>query len=107
MAMAWRIDEDHIYILEPTFTGALTHIAKLNQLILEGTQVLELDVIHHPQSKLVRLTFQTCATICQYLAGIDLKCKLVQSLYEKLTTESSTYLRSCGVKRVKSWVWKQ
>jgi len=107
MAIAWPISPEHIYLLEPTFTGSLTCLKNLEDLNHKDITVLSLDLVHNPESKLVRLSFQTCATICQYLAGIDLGCKLVQSLYEKLTTESSTYLRSCGIKRVTSWVWKQ
>ncbi len=104
MAIAEVIDEGLLFIIEPTTTGALSRLHLMPKIgDWDHITVLELDLRTTKTSKLVRPTFQTCATLCQYLAGINLGCHLVQSLYERLTMNNITELNALGVLRVKQW----
>jgi hypothetical protein len=46
---------------------------------------------------------QTCATIVQYLLGINLGATTVNSLYNKLTTKHLNWLAKKGITGVKIW----
>jgi len=65
--------------------------------------IVEVSVVTTRANRLIGPIFQTCATIVQYLAGISLGCVLVNSLYKKLTSSKTEWLKDKGIQGVKIW----
>ena len=105
-AIAFFVDEtcDHVFIVEPALQGANVALKKLPlEIHDEHTKILEIDLEFTFTQKLFRDGFQTCATLVQYLAGIDLKAVLAQTLYDRLTNRSEKYLKRHGIVEVTEW----
>lgn len=99
------VQDDIVAITEPIFTGTLSYITLVpeDRGMWGHLDILELDIVQTCDSKLVRPVFQTCATICQYLAGIRLGAILPQTLYSRLTQKSEAWLVAHGITGVKKW----
>jgi hypothetical protein len=104
LALAERLGDDSYVLIEPLHSGAnIAHVGQEAIDKLKPYTVIEADIVRRKCSRLVRPVFQTCTTVCQYLAGINCKVWLVQSLYNKLALSDDVYLRKLGVKEIKLW----
>jgi hypothetical protein len=99
VCMVEVLEDDLVVIIEPTNYGARF---MLRSFPTEGEwakfKVVELDVVVNRSRKLIGPRFQSCATICQYMAGIDTGAILAQTLYKRLTCG---WLE--GITGVKEW----
>lgn len=109
MALGWYIAADKVQVIEPAFHGANIDIVSIKDLkaMSELVRVVEVDTTVTVGQRLFKEGFQTCATLVQYLMGIDLSVTLVQTLYERLTTYSDEYLSEHGILGVNKWELKQ
>lgn len=107
MALGWMVNEDAVFVIEPTLRGASIDLVFTREIAnTKGFVALIVDVESTNEQRLFREHFQTCATMVQYLAGFDLGATLVQTLYEKLTTSSEEFLKEHGILGVETWEWK-
>lgn len=96
--------DDYCVVIEPHFFGASVYVTKSFELKeLRGVTALELEVHNTRTNKLIRPLLQTCATLVQYIAGIDLGIFLVQTLYNYLTQTDPIMLQAKGIHKVKIW----
>ena len=102
------VDEDLLFIIEPGFSGA-TMMLRTYPTLHEWDNycVVEVSLNFNKSQKLIRPLIQTCATICQYLAGINLHTIWAQTMFERLTCEQHEYLSNYGIRSVRIWEQKQ
>ncbi len=110
MAIGWVHTDEVMQIIEPALQGASIDFVYVKDVLRaqqeQNIEILEVDVRVTLKQRLFKERFQTCATVVQYLAGIDLDATLVQTLYERLTTKDEIYLKRHGIRRVVKWEWK-
>lgn len=110
-ALGWEHTDEVMQIIEPALQGANIDFVYVKDVLKaqkeRNIEILEVDVKATLKQKLFKERFQTCATLIQYLAGIDLDATLVQTLYERLTTKDELYLKRHGIRRVVKWEPKQ
>ena len=92
-------DETYIYI-DPMTYGSETSIIKLSSPfpIIDGLTILKVTIKSNKRvNKLVRLGFQSCSTIVQYMAGIWLGAWTAHGLYRSLTELNLASLHKHGI----------
>lgn len=67
----------------------------------DGYKVIEVTTSPTKANRLIRPIFQTCTTLVQYLAGIDLGAILVQTLYERL--QDPAIQTKDGIREIRVW----
>lgn len=109
VAWGWVLPEQPqvMLIIEPAMQGANIDFVYVEEVIEEAIEVLELDLKFTFTQKLFKEELQTCATLVQYLSGIDLGATLAQTLYNKLTRKDKGYLAKHGILEVRRWELKQ
>lgn len=105
VAIAWPTAEELVFIVEPVLNGTLADSRRnLDWLARRsGVVVVEVETGLWAENKLFKFTFQTCASLVQYLAGINLKVWLAQSLYDKLINLSVSQRTKYGIQKVTVW----
>lgn len=111
MALGLMLTDEVMLIIEPALEGANMNLCYVKDIVLRVAmnprEALVMNVKRNRKQKLFKEDFQTCATMVQYLCGIDLKAKLVNTLYKRLTTKDEIYLRRHGILGVRPWELKQ
>ena len=104
MAMAIVLDKDYVIVIEPWYSHcSVTCRTYPAPGEWDKWKVVELTVVPTNKQKLVRPVMQTCATLCQYLGGVNLGCILPNSLYNTIVSRSAEWLKDKGIQGVKIW----
>ncbi len=67
----------------------------------DAYKVIEVVTCPTKANRLIKPIFQTCTTLVQYLAGIDLGAILVQTLYDRLLNPSTA--TKDGIREITIW----
>jgi hypothetical protein len=94
---------DILIIFEPLFSGGSFELLELPIETDDCLTVLSIRVKSTHKNRLIKPTFQTCSTLVQYMAGINLGPITPQGLYEALTLSDAKWLKRRGVLEVKAW----
>lgn len=94
-------------IMEPLDHACMIGIKAISEPPTLKGKVLEVFISVSRKSKLIKPTIQTCATLIQYIMGINLGVITCQSMYDRLVNKDSEWLRKRGVLGVKEWVEPQ
>jgi hypothetical protein len=98
------LDDDAFLVLfEPLFKGAVLDVMLNPFEFEEDLTILRVKIKSINKNRLIKPTFQTCSTLVQYVAGINLGPITPQGLYEALTLMDAKWLKRRGVLEVKSW----
>lgn len=104
LAIAEYIGNDLMVIIEPHFWGCSIRSCPVSMFPkLPNVVIIEFCVHVTKTNKLIRPLLQTCATLVQYIAGIDLGIFLVQTLYDYLTQTDPFLLKAKGIHKLKVW----
>lgn len=106
IAIADITHDEAAVVIEPHFFGCSVRaidVALITQPEFVGIKIIEMTVVNTKTNKLIRPLLQTCATLVQYIAGIDLGIFLVQTLYDYLTQTDPLLLKAKGIHKVKVW----
>jgi hypothetical protein len=99
------ISETEMIKFEPLFSQGSLELITFPFEVEENFTVIYVKTRpRNNKNKLVKPTFQTCSTLIQYMAGIDLGCITPQGLYEALTQSNPSWLMERGVMEVSKWV---
>ena len=92
-----------LIIFEPLFKEACLEVMMRPFAFDEELTILKIKVKSKQKNRLIKPTFQTCSTLIQYVAGINLGCITPQGLYEALTLSDTEWLKSKGILEVSVW----
>jgi hypothetical protein len=98
------VTETDMIKFEPLYAEGSLEIIKFPFEYDKDLTIIYVTTCPTDKNKLVKPTFQTCSTLIQYMAGIDLGCITPQGLYEALTESDAEWLKSRGVMEVSKWV---
>ena len=91
-------------IFEPLFQEGSLYLMPEPFELPVNTIALRVRIKSRYKNRLIKPTFQTCSTLVQYMAGIDLGTITPQGLYEALTLSDDKWLKRRGVLEVSEWV---
>lgn len=101
--LAEFISESIMIKFEPLFNQGSLEILSFPFENRENFTIVYVKTQPNKMNRLVKPTFQTCSTLIQYMAGINLSAITPQGLYEALTSSDIKWLRSRGVMEVSKW----
>lgn len=107
VTLAQHIVPTYLSVIEPMDHAAITGIIRISELAQMKGKILHLKTNVTRKSKLIKPTIQTCATLIQYMMGINLGVITCQSMYDRLVNKDSKWLRKRGVLEVKEWAERQ
>lgn len=105
LAIVEYTSSDLMVIMEPHFWGCSIRTCPTAMFpkLPKEIKIIEITVTNTRTNKLIRPLLQTCATLVQYIAGIDLGIFLVQTLYDYLTQTDPLFLKAKGIHKLKVW----
>lgn len=97
-----EVVDGFLIVMDPCLGGCRTMFRTM-PLPGEWDSYKVIEVVTQPTrgNRLIRPIFQTCTTIVQYLAGIDLGAILAQGLYQTLMHPDT--LSMDGIREIKLW----
>lgn len=97
-----EVIEEFLVVHDPCLGGCRTTF-RTKPLTDEWDRYMVIEVVTYPthNNKLIKPIFQTCATIVQYLAGINMGATLAQGLYQTLTHPDTLFMD--GIREIKIW----
>jgi hypothetical protein len=103
LLLAQFISDNQMVRFEPLFTDGFLDLMSFPFECNDNYTVIYVKTCPTSKQKLVKPTFQTCTTLIQYMAGIDLGCITPQGLFEALTQSNTKWLKDRGVMEVSKW----
>jgi len=94
-------EDREIIWFNPTFETGLVYLQ--SRCVGEKTKGLYVSTVAQEKQAVCRFGIQTCATLVQYLMGINLGVWTPQGLYNELTMECEQRLYEQGVQEVRPW----
>jgi hypothetical protein len=97
-------DGQALILFEPLFKEAVLDVMLRPFAFDEHLVMIRMKVKSKNKNRLIKPTFQTCSTLIQYVAGINLGTITPQGLYDALTLSDAEWLKSKGILEVTEWV---